>query len=246
MADETPVPTDPITDSIRQALQAAAAATDAADECAVISTQTRKVIADATSGQRRMTAVAGGALVGAIVCAGLSGLVYLRSMADLREAAELQAAANKVAIEQIQSMQTKLAAADATVQALTQLEGEIGARFDGLGDRIKSDLAEFAADAAVMQPQMAAAIQTHVDTGLKQTRGEILTALAELEMGQGGAGDPDLKALLADLRDRLASSARAPTPRAEAGARPAPKPKAKSGAKPASAPPAAKAPFSYP
>lgn len=209
--------TESLADSIRRALEAAAAATDAAEEASLISEQTQTALAASIASQRKLVAVASGALGAAAVSIVLAGLVYLRSTADLREAAEIQAAASKAAIEQIQTMNTTIATAQEALTNINGMNDLIGARIDGLGDRMALDFEKVAADSLAMQPQIAASINETVSASLKQTRGEILTALAEIEAGfKSPSGvDPELKTLLTDLRDKLAKPA-APPPKAAA------------------------------
>ncbi len=252
MTDETQLTAEDFSDSIRRALQAAAVATDAAEEAASISDQSRKAIAAAAAGQRRMTYIAAGTLVGAFVAAGLGALVYLRSVADLREAAELQAIANKALVEQIQALERTKEDAIIVISELTTFEDRIKELIDGIATRIKTDMDAMTADSAALQPQMATAIQDHFDAGLEKMRAEVMTSLAALELGGTGAGDPEMKVLLTDLRDMLANGlppaeAKPATPPKKAETKTA-SPKPKQTATPAKkpAPKPAKPPFSFP
>lgn len=243
MAQETKDFGDDLAQSVKRALEAASVANDAAEEVAGLSEQSRKAIQDAMASQKRLSAIAVGAFIGCVISLCLGGLLYLRSVADLREAAELQALANKAAVEQIQALATVVQSAQTSLGDLGSLNDQIAARIDGLGDRFASDLASFAAEASAIQPQFATAIQKHIDDGLLQTRGEILTALAEIDMplGQTGARDQELMGLLADVRDRLKTS---PAPNAQTRPTPPQKPKAKP--KSAAAPMPETPPFSFP
>lgn len=246
MTDENPNDADQLKDSIRRALESASAANDAAEECSTIVADARKAIAAATEAQRKLTAIAWGALAGALACAAIGGVVYLRSLADLREASELQAAANKASIEQIQSMTAQLEQAQTALETFSQLEAGVSARIDGLGDRLSSDIERIVGESSAVQPQFATAIKTHIDQAMNQTRGEVLTALAELEAAGGAAGstDPEVKALLTDIRDRLKVQPTA------AKSSPATKPKAAPKAKPKTSTsvkqPSGATSFSYP
>lgn len=231
MEDQADEPTETLSDSIRRALEAAAAANDAAEESSAVVNQSRAAIAAAVASQRKLTAIAGGALAASTISIVLAGLVYLRSTADLREAAELQAAANKAGIEQMQSINSTIKAAEEALVTISDLNDKIEAQFVGLGDRISDDLASVIAESSALQPQIASSIKETVETSLQQSSDEMLTALAELQavLGSGGT-DPELKVLLADLRDKLtkpvAPPAAAPKQKANAPAQKA-KPKAK-------------------
>lgn len=220
-----------MTDAIHRALEAASAATDAAEECATLSDDTRKALSSALQSQKRLVSFAGGAVVAAMICGIIGGVVYLRSVADLRQAAEITAAANKASVEQIQSMTAKLEEAQAALASFAQLEAQVSARIDGLGDRLSGDIDRIATESSALQPQFATAIKTHVDEAMKQTRGEILMALAELEAGTAsgtGLTDPELTALLKDVRDKLNAKPapeRTATKKSTPPATPKPKPK---------------------
>lgn len=243
MAQETKDIGDDLAQSVKRALEAASVANDAAEEVAGLSDQSRKAIQDAMASQKRLSAIAVGAFIGCVVSLCLGGLLYLRSVADLREAAELQALANKAAVEQIQALATVVQSAQTSLGDLGTLNDQIAARIDGLGDRFASELGTFAAEASAIQPQFATAIQKHIDDGLLQTRGEILTALAEIEVptGQIGTRDQELMSLLADVRDRLKA---APAPKAQTTPPSTPKPKAKPKSAAAQVPETP--PFSFP
>lgn len=246
MTDEKTGDPDQLAESIRRALESASAANDAAEECSTIVGDARKAIAAATQAQRKLTSIAWGAMAGAFVCTAIGGVVYLRSLADLRLAAELQAAANKASIEQIQSMTIQLAEAQSAIDTFSRMGEEVAARIDGLGDRLSSDIERIVGESSAVQPQFATAIKTHIDETMKQTRGEVLTALAELEVAgaAGSATDPELKVLLADIRDRLKSQPAAQ--KAPAATKPKTAPKAKPKASTSTQQTGGSTSFSYP
>lgn len=202
-----------LSESVKRALEAAATATDSAEEAAGVSEAAENALAAAARAQRRVTALAAGLLVAGFASAGLGSLVYLRSVADLREAAELQSAATVAMVEQIKAITQTITAAEATLSLTENQRQELAARIDGLGDRLSGDISASAASAGQMQPQIASSIQKHVDESLKATRGEILAALAEMELG-GGSAEGDLRQLqplLLDIRSQLETNCKAPT-----------------------------------
>lgn len=236
---ETPA-VDPLKDGIRRALEAASAANDAAEEFSALSEQTRKAIADALAAQKRASVIATGSLVGALLCVGLGGLVYLRSMADLREAAEIQAAANKATIEQAQYLAQSVDTATKAADRIAELDEKFSAQIDGLGDRLQGEIDRIAQDSAALQPQIATTISEKVTASVEQFRGEILTALAELEV-KGGGGSPavneDILKLLAEMRAALPKAApAAPKQTTKAAVKPSGKPSQKTAPKPEPSP----------
>lgn len=222
--DPSPPATSSLADTIRHALEAAATATDAAEEASGIRAEALAAFRRAETGQKRLQALAIGTLCAGVVIGGLGALVALRSIADLREAGEIQAAAGKALVEQVQRLGSELEAAQAMLASTGTLSETFGARVDGLGDRLSGDLTRVMEEAATLHPQVAKSITDHLDTRIDSFRGEVLTALAD-----GGAlpatADPEMKALLAELRAQLdrapaAASTPAAPPRAPAAARP--------------------------
>lgn len=244
MAKKPTKPDENLTDSIKRALEAASTATDSAEEAASVSEAAEKALLSAAAAQKKVVAMAAGTVTAALICGALGALVYIRSVEDLRLASEIQSAANQALIERIQNMTDLLDKAEATLAANQTLSDEIGARFDGLGDRISAEIGQLSKEAVAMQPQMANALQKHIDDGLETTRGAILTALAEMELGGSSAADPGMKALLEDIRSQLAAQKTAKA--TSAAAKPASKPKARTSAAKATDSSATKSPYTYP
>lgn len=242
MRKKTPPVESDVAESVQRALEAAATAVDSAEEAAGVSEAAEKALAQAASAQRKLTALAGGTLLAGLLSAGLGTMVYMRSVADLRQAAELQSAATLAMVEQIKAISEKLAEAETVLSDTEGQRMEIVARIDGLGDRISGDISVLAESASQMQPQFASAIQKHVDEGLKATRSEILNALAEMELGGSGASNAQIEELLAALRAQMAPTAKPKNASA-------PKPTAQTKKQPTTgrqSAPAPKNPFSYP
>ena len=202
---------DDVSESVKRALEAAATATDSAEEAAGVSEAAEQALAAAARSQRKVTALASGLLVAAVASAGMGTLIYLRSVADLREAAELQSAATLAMVEQIKLISETISSAETTLKTTEEQRQELSARIDGLGDRISGDISTLATNAGQMQPQFASAIQKHVDESLKTTRGEILTALAEIEMGNSTGNSSELQVLLLEIRELLEASRKPPS-----------------------------------
>lgn len=241
MTKKTAKPSDDISQSINRALEAASVATDSAEEAALVSSAAEKALMAAAAAQKKVLAIASGLLIASCVIGSTGAVVYLRSVADLREAAEIQAAANKATIETIQSMTATLAKTEAALDSARNLREEIAARIDGLGDRISSDLEQAATSAGQMQPQIAAAIQSHVDAGLDQTKGEVLQAIAELQLsGASPATAQALNELLADIKVALGPAKVTKSPAATPTAKPKSVKKTQASKKPAPSP------FTYP
>lgn len=235
-------------EGIRRALDAADAANTAAQEIAELSAAHKAFAEAVMKGQKRNTLMAGGAAAGAVVALMLGGLVYLRSVADLREAGEVQIEAARLLVEEV-------AAFDSLGDTLTAQQELVLADIATMLDEVKSEIAlsmqmgEAPADdemnaqmAAQMTGQMATAIRDGVKEDMGVLRDEMLQALAELDQristGGGavdGAGMATLQAEIAALTAKLNA---APAPAAAAPARATTRPKPKPAAEPN--------PFSYP
>ncbi|WP_096785532.1 DUF2252 family protein [Rhodobacter sp. CZR27] len=236
--------TDPLSDGIARALSAASAANDAAQDLDQLQAEHRAFVERITLGQRRMQAMSLGILAGAGVAVLLGGLVYFRSVADLREAAEVQAAAGELMISRLTELGEVIGKVEALSGKLETLEADLKGSIDGVGERIAGDLEGFAQQAAAVEPQFASAIQNHVDQSLAGTRDALLAALGEVDGSlrkaiEAGAGSsPELRSLMEELKAgrRVAAPAPAPARAVAQPARPARKPVAQPAPKPADNP----------
>lgn len=231
--------TDSLSQAIQTALSAAEAATDAASEAALAVTGHSALTAGLRRAQRRAGLMTMGAVAGALLAVGAAGLVYLRSVADLREAAALQTAAAGAWVD-------RMTALDAAIAALTAPDMARKADLQALSDRLAKDLAAAPPDA-----------------GVARLREDVLAALADIDLrltqmqtGVAPAETAELTALLKQAIDRIGTPAAAPAARPAASApapqpapspapAPAPKPKAKPPRRTGTAAPAP-SPFSYP
>lgn len=227
--------TDEVLDGIKRALDAADAANEAAADIASLQAAHRAFAEAVIRGQRRNTLFAAGAAAGAAVAIAMGGIVYFRSVADLRVAASVQSEAATLLVEE-----------------LTQID-HIGDRVEEQQDRMRKELldllekvkdeirrAALEADApkdepAPMDAQVATAIREGVKADLDAMRDELLAALAELDVrGVAGADTAELTALIAELKAVTGkggavegnAGGKPPAPQAAPAPRPAkPKPK---------------------
>lgn len=230
-----------LAEAIRNALAAAEAATDAAAEAAAaIEGQVRGTEA-LQKAQRRLGILTIAATGGALLSVAVSALVYFRSVADLREASELQAAATGAWVQKFGDIDTLLTRLD--VPAVAQ----------------KADLETLRADVLTALAQNSApAGAAPGSADLDRLRTDVLTAIAQVELQvgdlkklSGGEQAAQLSMMLGETLRRLEAAGTPPVTKPAAA--PAPKPKPAS--RPASSPsrPAAAAqnapepsPFSYP
>ena len=234
-----PEPADDKADEgIRRALDAAQAANDAAQDMAELSSAYRAFAEAVIKGQKRNTQIATGAAIGAMVALVLAGLVYFRSVGDLRTAAAVQAEAAKLLVEEVKQID---GIGDTVEAQQAQMQEELMATLHVVTTEI-----EDAARAAVappegeMEAQLATTIREGVKADLDALRDELLQVLAEVEMSgaQGGLTAAEMTELLAGVKTLVAATGGgggggggatpAPEPRQAApasGTKPRPKPK---------------------
>ena len=177
MTDKTPSLADPLGDAITRALDAAAAATDAAHEAeAVLAARSEAALSMDRTARRSgwLAALAGGASVLVLV---LGGLLWLRTSADLRDAGAVQAAASvafverlaefNAALDRLDLMGTETQTASKSAQAeMTALVGKLDARLDEL------------MALSTTPPATDQALATQIDT----LRTDMIEAIAETQL----------------------------------------------------------------
>lgn len=226
-------------DSIARALEAARLADDAAEDIDSIRKSNEAVIETMKSSQKRTSALAIGAAAGAFVAAVISGLVYFRSVGDLREASLMQAETMKALAEQTLSLQEVVALAG-------EQSATLGPQMSEFQTTLMDDLNVLVGETAAMQPQMASAIQGHTDNAIAGLRDELVAMVNDLDMSltkvmaenlaQGSGGiSPELIKMIGDIKTELsaaparsttaaASPARSSTPTRSTPSRPAQRP----------------------
>lgn len=228
---------DPVADGLRRALEAAELANDAAEDVSRLGKAHQDFSDRVMAAQKRTTALAGGALAGAAVALGLAALVYFRSVADLREAADLQAEAVKLVVEQVLEMKTINEGAEDRAKA-------IEARLDELATTLLERLEMARADEP--KDDDTASVVTEVQASEER----ILAALAEMDLrAVDGAAITEqlarieagmLRASAAPAKPDVPVAQKAEAPRAEASSKSAEKKKPRAVAAPEPNP------FAYP
>lgn len=245
----------PIEAAIARALQTATLAAEAADEAQRVA-DGHKAITDRLDRIERRAVRIGAAVGGlGVVALGLSGLVYFRSLADLRDVAEIQAAAAEVQVARLVDLGKAVDRLEtATADLATRNEGTeaaLAAQADTLAKAIEQ--------AAMVEPQFAASLQRALSEEITNLRTDLLAALAETQLAAGGPeggapADAEVLKALADLRTGVEALTRAaaakPTP-AEPAAKAKPaasgtKSAASTAKKPAPRPAEPENPFRYP
>ena len=168
-------PAGDMDEAIARALDAATAATEAAHEAeAVLAARSEAAVAMNRIARRSglMAMAAGGA---AILGLGLGALLWLRASADLREAAELQAAASAVFVERLAEMNGALDRLDQGTMGLDAGTVAMESRLSALVEQIDTGLAE-------MQGAPAPAADPALIERIDQLRADMIEAIAETQI----------------------------------------------------------------
>lgn len=226
---------DELSETITKALDAARLADDAADDIEKLKSAHDAFVAKVQAQGKRMGALAIGAMVGGLMATTIAGLVYFRSVKDLRENAELQAETLAQLVEQTAALREVVSQAGNQQGALNT---EITTAISQSTERLSTELATFATENAGIGNQMAAGMGTEMTAQLTMMQEAIVASIAELDVslksvitGQGGAGmstadQEEITALIEELRTavatvQLAAVRPAPAPAAPTPSRPA-------------------------
>ncbi len=245
---------DAVDQGIRRALDAAQAANEAAQDMADLSAAHRAFAEAVIAGQKRNTMLAAGAAGGAAVALVLAGLVYFRSVEDLRIAAAVQTDAAKLLVEEVKQID---GIGDTVEEQQALMKADLLATLDMVKDEMRRVAIQTVTPAPApesdpMDAQIATAIREGVRTDLDALRDEILMALAELQLG--GGSEPQMAELLAGVKALVAAqTAESAATRPQARPADAAKPGGRATPAPATArpsritpPPAEPNPFTYP
>jgi hypothetical protein len=233
-------------EAIARALGAAEAALDATEEATRLADGTRKEIAALARKHARaqtLSLVGAGVAVFAVL---VGGLVFLRSVGDLRATAATQAAANEVMVKNLlefgKGVEELRAATEGSDVAFAEMKTQIVA-----------DLAKLTETAASAQPNVAEAVSAGMQTGLDGLKTDLLAANSELELALtqtlaagGAAVPPELLPLMTDIRAMLDNLGKAAPAAATAASKPTEKPKTGGTTRPKAKPVEAPNPFHFP
>jgi len=183
MTDRAP-PEDPIAAAVRRALDAAQAATDAAHEAeAVIAARSDAAQAMARTA-RKSGLLAGVAAVASLLMIAGSGAMWLKASGNLRDGAEVQAAAAAGFVERVGEFNGALNRMDVAVAAAQTHAANAETLLDALLAQVDERLMALASAAE-------AAMRSDADTQVQETasaaqfdklRADLLVAIAEVEL----------------------------------------------------------------
>jgi hypothetical protein len=218
-----------IESSIQLALEAAAAANDAASEIETLSSDTQAAAARLDKFAQVMKPVMMGVVAGAVLAILLGGLVYFRTLSEMRVATATHMEALALFSTSVDELKTQVGSLETLGETLTTLQTDQGAAFTALEAKVETALiaatTEAEADAeeddaaSPLDQQMLRSLSDTVEQNHQTTRDTLTQGLSDLQLA--------LSRMLADRPIATATPKATPKPVASAKPRPAPRPTAK-------------------
>jgi hypothetical protein len=174
--------------SIQLALEAATAANDSAEDVARLSSDTLAAAARLDKFAKGMKPLMLGVVAAAVLCVALAGLVYLRTLSDMRTATATQIEALTVFSKSVGELQAHMTALEGLSDSVTAIEAAQTAGIDRLeavltqeaarlGEAMASDGAE---DPAA--PQMLRSLSETLQASHVETREAFAQGLSDLQL----------------------------------------------------------------
>ena len=258
---------DELQESIRLAVEAAEAANDTAAEVSRLKADTLVAAEKIQSFGGKMKPILIGTLIGAVGSMGLAGLIYFRTVGEMRTTAATQIEALTLFTQSVEQLDGQLSAVSELTAVLADMQGKTDMGFEDVKMTVTDvhelilsiqqeakDAAEMAAaemeaageeDSSPMQSQMASTILDAVEKGHTETQAAILAGNSDLQLALTRMLADGLAPQPAQKKQATATSGGSTQSKPKPAAS-KPKPKAKPKAKPRSTARPASNPFSYP
>ena len=224
----TTTPTE-IESSIQLALEAAAAANDAASDIETLSSDTKAAAARLDKFAQVMKPMMMGVVAGAVLAILLGGLVYFRTLSEMRLATATQMEALALFSTSVDDLKSQIGSLETLGESLTSLQTDQDAAFTALEATVQAALSTVEASAEThseegspLDSQMLRSLSDTVEQNHQTTRDAVTQGLSDLQLA--------LSRMLAErpvAAAVVAAPQAAPTPVASAKPRPAPRPTAK-------------------
>lgn len=219
-----------IENSIQLALEAAAAANDAASDIETLSSDTKAAAARLDKFAQVMKPVMMGVVAGAVLAILLGGLVYFRTLSEMRLATATQMEALALFSTSVDDLKAQIGDLETLGETLATLQTEQDAAFAALEETVQAafqtaaseaDVASDTEDASPLDRQMLRSLSDTVEQNHQITRDAVTQGLSDLQLA--------LSRMLAERPVTTAAAApqAAPKPVASTKPRPAPRPTAK-------------------
>ncbi len=182
MSTETP--------DIQEAIKIALASADTAGDAAVMAErQATSMSNKAEWVDRKLVPFGIGALVAVTLCAGLSGLVYYRTLSDLRTARDTHVEALHLFSQNVNTLTETVAKTEAMMEAQTGEKTELAAALDGITKRIATMEAQIQSNSDVTMAALgdgpggfAAQLAKTMDPRVDSIRDEVMGGMSDLHL----------------------------------------------------------------
>ncbi|NVO22086.1 hypothetical protein [Donghicola mangrovi] len=176
-------------DTIRLALEAAEAANDAAAEVSRLQSETAAAAARLDRFGARLRPMMIGLLAGAGVSIALGGLVYFKTLAEMRRTSATQIEALAIFQESVTQLNGQLEAVAGLSERLAKLEGinndnreAILTELTSMHDQMASQLGDYSDTAGSLQSQIATTLTERVDAGTQKTVEAMQAGISDLQL----------------------------------------------------------------
>lgn len=215
--------------SIQLALEAAAAANDAASDVETLASDTEAAAARLDKFAHIMKPVMIGVVAGALLAIVLGGLVYFRTLSEMRLATATQMEALALFSTSVDDLKTQIGSLETLGEVLAGLQDEQDSAFTALEAKMEAALQSDEADnnTSPLDGQMLRSLSDTVEQSHQGTRDAITQGLSDLQLALSRmiADRPPVPPVAAPVAVKPTVSAKPrPTPRPVAKARPAPNP----------------------
>jgi hypothetical protein len=189
IVDDGPNPADELKDAIRLALEAAEAANDAASEVSRLQSETSAAAARLDKFGNKLKPVMIGTLVGAAISIALGGLVYFKTLAEMRRTSATQIEALAMFQDSVTQLNGQLDAVNGLSERMAKLEasGNDGVNrvieaLTGSEEKLMTQLESTTTESGGMSAQMASAITDRIDSSATTTREAIQGGISDLQL----------------------------------------------------------------
>ncbi|WP_412563292.1 hypothetical protein [Thalassobius sp. MITS945101] len=240
---------------IQEAIKIALASADTAGDAAVMAEkQANSMSNKAEWVDRKLVPFGIGGLVAVTLCAGLSGLVYFRTLSDLRTARDTHVEALHLFSQHVTTLQETVAKAEMMIESQAGEKVELAAALDGITKRIATMEGQIKESSDVTMAALgtgpdgfAARLAETMDPRVDAIRDEVMGGMSDLHLA--------LSQKLSALANQLTAAAAKPKAQtfADAKEKTKPTPKPRTASKPKARPSTTKKtssnasnPFSFP
>ena len=181
--------TNELQEAIKLALEAAEAANDAASEVSRLQSETSAAAARLDRFGARLRPMMIGLLAGAGVSIALGGLVYFKTLAEMRRTSATQIEALAIFQESVTELNGQLEAVAGLSERMAKLEGlsnenrdVVMTQLTEMSDQMSSQLGNYSDTAGNLQSQIATTLSERVDAGTQMTVEAMKAGISDLPL----------------------------------------------------------------